>query len=137
MSIKLLLALAVVLVIFLLYRRRKGEVEEDRPEAVKSIASKNSSFHAVSIAFDKNACPAAKEMAGRRFLSTAAPKLPLPECSALRCNCTFKHYSDRRAGKDRRSPFSAGGLSSATGSFKKEQRQGSDRREDADPNDLF
>ena len=138
MAIKILLALALILVIALYFRRKRIDAKTERPEAIKRIAtSKSSPYHAVSITFDKNACPAAKEMAGRRFLSTAAPRLPLPECSALQCNCTFKHHGDRRAGKDRRSPFSAGGLSSATGSFEQEQRKGSDRRKSADPDDLF
>ena len=137
MAIKLLLVLALALVIALYFLRKRGEAEAERPEAVKSIAAKSSQFHAVSISFDKYACPAAKEMAGRRFLSTAAPKLPLPDCSAMQCNCTFKHHGDRRTGKDRRSPFSGSGLSSATGSFEKEQRQGTDRRKSADPDDFF
>ena len=138
MATKILLALALILVIALYFRRKRTQAEVERPEATKRIAtSRSSPYHAVSITFDKHACPAAKEMAGRRFLSTAAPKLPLPECSALQCNCTFKHHGDRRTGKDRRSPFSSGGLSSATGSFEQEQRAGSDRRKSADPDDLF
>lgn len=137
LAIKLLFALAVVLVIALYFLRKKGQAEADRAEPAERIAAKTSPYHAVSISFDKYACPAAKEMAGRRFLSTAAPKLPLPECSALQCNCTFKHHGDRRSGKDRRSPFSPAGVSSATGTFKQEQRQGSDRRKSADPDDFF
>jgi hypothetical protein len=138
MSVKLLIALMVVLIAALVYVRRKDKVEESRPEPVKSSRSTTSSFHAVSISFDNYACPAAKEMAGRRFLSTAAPRLPLPDCSALQCNCKFKHHDDRRAGKDRRSPFSPAGLASAaSGKHEQEQRQGTDRRKDTDPDDLF
>jgi hypothetical protein len=39
----------------------------------------------------------ARELAGRRFLSHEAPRLPLPECSAgTACPCGYKHYADRR-----------------------------------------
>lgn len=137
MKFGLLLALALVLAFALFYIRRKGQVEQTRPEPIKGPSSKKSAFHAVSIDFDRNACAAAKALAGRRFLSGAAPQIPLPECDALECRCKFKHHADRRAGKDRRSPFSPAGLSSATGTFKTERRQGADRRKDADPDDLF
>ena len=68
------------------------------------------------------------DMSGRRFLATAAPKLPLPECNVLDCNCRFAHHEDRRTHKDRRSPFGPGGSGGATGSFSSEQRDGVDRR---------
>ena len=137
MNIKLLLALVAVLIVALVYLRRKGQSEDARPEPVKRISSKTSRYHAVSIVFDKYACPAAKELAGRRFLSTDAPALPLSNCSSMQCNCVFKHHADRRSGKDRRSPFSPAGFSAATGNFEQEQRQGSDRRKDADPDGPF
>jgi hypothetical protein len=75
---------------------------------------------------------AAREIDGRRFLATAAPRLPLPDCNALECNCRFIHHEDRRSGKERRSPFGPGGFGGGTGSFKTEQRQGGDRRKRRD-----
>jgi hypothetical protein len=94
-------------------------------------------YHAVSIKFDQNACEAARAMSGRRFLSSAAPRLPLPECDALECRCRFAHHKDRRTGKDRRSPFAAAGYGGGTGSFEKERREQSGRRhEDADHDDF-
>ena len=137
MKFGLLLALAIVLLIALIYIRRKGQVEQTRPEPIKSPGSKKSAFHAVSIVFESDACASAKEMAGRRFLASAAPRLPLQECNALECKCKFKHHDDRRSGKDRRSPFSPGGFSAATGRFEAEKRKGPDRRKSADPDDPF
>jgi hypothetical protein len=132
MNTVLLLVLVVVLVVAWLFVRRQGEVETTRPEPVKRPGRKNSPFHAVSIAFEQHACNAAKELAGRRFLSSAAPRLPLPECDVLECKCRFKHYDDRRSGKDRRNPFSPSGVSAATGKFEAEKRQGRDRRREDD-----
>ena len=43
-----------------------------------------------------NCCRAAREMAGKRFLSKDAPRLPLPECDQQECNCRYQHYTDRR-----------------------------------------
>lgn len=67
-------------------------------------------------------------MEGRRFLSTAAPKLPLPACDVLECNCRFIHHKDRRTGVERRSPFAPGGVGGISGKFEQEQRKGGDRR---------
>jgi len=94
-----------------------------------------SEFHAVSLKVTGTACDAAKAMTGRRFLAAAAPKLPLPDCDVLECSCRFVHHKDRRAGKDRRSPFSPAGCGGGTGRFKRDQREGKDRREDENGED--
>ena len=71
--------------------------------------------------YSENACLAAKQMTGRRFLASAAPKLPLPECTVAECHCSFTHHDDRRSGYDRRSPF-GGTISDGTGTFEQERR---------------
>lgn len=59
-------------------------------------------FRAVSVTFDEaGACPAVREMAGRRFLCAEAPLLPLPECTAETCTCRFERHADRRDGARR------------------------------------
>lgn len=131
-----LLWLAVVLLIAWLLLRQRGKSEvKQQPASLKDTGS--TAYHAVSIKFDKNACEAAQEMEGRRFLSSAAPRLPLPECNALECRCHFAHHKDRRAPRDRRSPFAAAGFGGgSTGSFEKERRERSDRRKSDDLNDF-
>ncbi len=129
---ELLLALLAILVIAWFVVKKRGAAETERPEPIRSPGRKSTEFHAVSIVFEQDACAAAKEMAGRRFLSSASPKLPLPNCDALSCKCHFKHHDDRRSGKDRRNPFSPAGLSAATGSYRQEQRSGKDRRRSND-----
>ncbi|HNP65171.1 MAG TPA: hypothetical protein PKH39_14635 [Woeseiaceae bacterium] len=114
-------------------RRNKAEVEAEK----KPKAQVRGAYHAVAIKYSENACDAAKAMTGRRFLSTAAPRLPLPECDYIDCRCQFAHYPDRRTGRDRRSPFAPANPSGATGSFKRERRSRTDRRKPDGEEDLF
>jgi len=60
---------------------------------------KTSAWHAVSIIAGPQACAAAQAFGLRRFLSGAAPRLPLAECTQSdRCQCRYRHHADRRAG---------------------------------------
>ncbi len=129
---KTLLFIALILAIgWLVMRILRGSEKPGEP-ATKKIADKSSPYHAVSLQCSGNACDAAKAMMGRRFLSSAAPRLPLPECDALECRCRFAHHSDRRTGSDRRSPFSPATPGGGTGTFKVERREKKDRRKSAD-----
>ena len=130
-----LLALAL-LAIWLLIRIRRGS-RDSEPAPMSPHSPAGSEFHAVSLKVTGNACNAAKAMTGRRFLAAAAPKLPLPECDVLECNCRFVHHKDRRSGKDRRSPFSPAGFGGGTGSFERDQREGKDRRKTKSDEDYF
>jgi len=130
-----LLGIVVVLLLAWLFLRRRG-AKSDESTATATKDPEKTAYHAVSIKFDKHACDAAKEMSGRRFLSSAAPRLPLPGCNVLECRCRFAHHQDRRSSKDRRSPFAAAGFGGGTGSFEKERREKSDRRKDADLDDF-
>lgn len=91
-----------------------------------------SAYHAVSLKYSSNACDAAKALTGRRFLSSAAPQLPLPDCNAEHCNCAFAHHKDRRSGSDRRSPYNPATYGGGSGTFKVDRRDRSDRRRPKD-----
>lgn len=131
---ELLLVLALLLSIaWLILRIRRGNAEVQEASTVRRVEI-TSAFHAVSLKYSSNACDAAKAMTGRRFLASAAPRLPLPECDALECRCGFDHHSDRRTGKERRNPFTSVHYTGGTGTFKAERRSKSDRRNHADPN---
>lgn len=130
MQTTLLIIAAVLLVAWLVLRSRGRVRKHEAPQMASR--PQDTVFHAVSIRFDAEACDAAREMSGRRFLSTAAPRLPLPDCDAAQCTCRFVHHDDRRSGKDRRSPFAARGFGDGTGSFQKEKREQTDRRRDTD-----
>lgn len=129
---KTLLFIALLLAIGWLVMRILRGSPKPGESATAKITDKTSPYHAVSLQYSSNACDAAKAMTGRRFLSSAAPRLPLPECDALECRCRFAHHSDRRTGRDRRTPFSPATPGGGTGTFKAERRQKKDRRRDAD-----
>lgn len=122
-----LLVLTVAWLVVRIRHNKEAEKAESRP-----ARSNTGKYHAVAIKYSENACDAAKAMTGRRFLSTAAPRLPLPECNLLECRCQFAHYKDRRAARDRRSPFATAASSGATGSYKMERREKTDRRKRED-----
>lgn len=120
-------ALLVLTIAWLVVRIRQNK-EATKAES-KPAPKEDGAFHAVAIKYSENACDAAKALTGRRFLSTAAPRLPLAECDFPECQCKFAHYKDRRTGRDRRSPFAPAGTTGATGSFQKERREKTDRRD--------
>lgn len=130
MQLKLLVIVAVLLFVWLFLRRRARLSQAADAEA--SAAPKDTTYHAVSIKYAEGACAAAQEMSGRRFLATAAPRLPLPECDAATCECRFTHFKDRRSGKDRRSPFGSGRRTGTTGRYEKERRERPERRKNTD-----
>lgn len=128
-SAALALVLLLLVAAWLFLRKKKASSNADSRPAQTSTRT-NTAFHAVSIKFSENACTAAKAMAGRRFLATETPSLPLPECNVLECHCCFNHHGDRRITKDRRSPFAQSGATDGTGSFERERRNKKDRRQD-------
>ena len=120
-----IVVIALVVTYVVLRKRKSGN--NVRPDEKQSTASNpESSFHAVSLKFSVNACQAARDMDGRRFLSGVAPRIPLPGCDANECRCKFVHHSDRRSRESRRSPFMEGGV---TAQLRREQRDSSERRE--------
>lgn len=135
---ELLLVLALLLSVWwLVMRVRRNSVAELAEQAqFEKKVENTSAFHAVSLKYSSNACDAAKAMTGRRFLSGAAPRLPLPGCDALECRCGFAHHEDRRTGNDRRSPFNPATYGGGTGTFKIERRDRRDRRRSTDTRDF-
>ena len=98
--ITMFLILALLAAIWWLVRKRRESTRE-APVSRARPKSTSTQFHAVSIQYSGKACQAAIDMSGRRFLATAAPRLPLPDCDMLECNCRFSHHDDRRSHKDR------------------------------------
>lgn len=133
-----LLLLVLGLLVAWYFYRQGMEKPQSRPDRRVSVGAKGSTtHHAVSIKPGAYACSQANEMAGERFLATQAPEIPLPGCTSSSCECHFVHHTDRRTGKDRRSPFSSGGLPAATGTYAQERREGKERRDDSDDDYLI
>lgn len=136
MNLTLMALLIVFLLAVWLFVRSRQASKLDESGPATQPGGSNTAYHAVSIKYSSNACRAARDMADRRFLATAAPKLPLAECNVLECKCRFVHHKDRRASKDRRSPFGPSGFGAGTGRHNTEQRAGEERRE-RDDEDFF
>jgi len=82
-------------------------------------------WHAVSIIPRGNACEPVLALHERRFLSTEAPLLPLPDCpNPGGCRCIYRHFTERRAGPRR--SFEESGIRGARPSA--ERRHGRGRR---------
>jgi hypothetical protein len=133
-STLLISLLLLLLFLWLFIRRRSNQAatRQARPKRRTTAFKNKTAYHAVSLKFPRDACAAAKALQGERFLSSDAPTLPLADCDAAQCECSFVHHGDRRSGKDRRNVFTASGYSAATGRFEHERRQGADRRNDND-----
>jgi hypothetical protein len=123
----LVLILALLLAIAWLMRKRAEAAASGSRTNLRRKGG-TTEFHSVSIRLSKNACAAAEDLSDQRFLATKAPMLPLPGCDADECTCRFEHHEDRRSRKDRRSPFSPGGMGRGTSTGQSEHRDGTDRR---------
>lgn len=71
---------------------------------VKPAASQNDSvedtqrYRGVEVVANNDACcQAAKDIEGRRFLLSQVPMLPLTDCDAGDCRCTYERFDDRRS----------------------------------------
>lgn len=89
-------------------RRRQNPAKSVTSGQSDPLADGSGRYHAVSIRFGANPCNKARQLHGQRYLSAAAPRLPMDGCDAANCDCRFVHHADRRAGDDRRSPFQSG-----------------------------
>jgi len=96
-------------------RRDNDEIDDEN----------NSRFHAVSIKPCSHACDAAMRLSSKRFLAGEVTSLPVAGCDATRCQCTYKHYADRRQRQERRHAS----LAMEHIYAKREHRAGSDRRQ--------
>ncbi len=80
-------------------------------------------WHAVAVVPGDSACAAAHACENKRFLSVDAPRLPLAECDAAVCDCTYRHFADRRQG-----PRRADGETEEAATSGKERRHSRGRR---------
>jgi len=88
---------------WLLRRRFAAEARgSGRPVEHRRIANP---YHAVSIEQGARSCAEARAREGTRFLSSAAPMLPLRGCKQAACQCRYVHHKDRRSQRDRRVNF--------------------------------
>lgn len=71
--------------------KRKTEGKRD------PLGPRGNIFHGIAIEPGNRACEAVRQLAGKRYLSEEAPRLPLDECQCVHgCRCVYRHFSDRR-----------------------------------------
>ncbi len=129
-------AIGILILLILLFRRTQATTSKrpPRPSRLGKVKP-DPQFHAVSLAHAGHACEAAMAIEGKRFLSTAAPRIPLPDCNVPTCKCHFVHHKDRREASDRRKQYRKTNIGE-TGILQKERRHRGDRRNN-DPDEFF
>lgn len=79
-------------------RRRLGMAES--PPEFRQVPRENirltNPWHAVVIQPGPKRCQAVEALAGNKYLSKDAPKLPLRDCTEPQCSCRYRHHEDRR-----------------------------------------
>lgn len=74
------------------FTKKTKSAAEDRDQTPQDTR-----YRAVEVLADEaTCCQAAKDIRGQRFLAASAPFLPLQECDAADCRCSYKRYNDRR-----------------------------------------
>ncbi len=87
-------------------------------------------YYGVSVHPGINACEAVEKLRWKRFLTTEAPKLPLPGCKRPACRCFLQPENDRRSGFDcREDSFSAYGDYRPHAYKQRRTKKGPDRRQ--------
>lgn len=69
-----------------------------KPVAQKSsLMTETARYRGVQVVADsETCCQAANAVEGQRFLLSQVPMLPLAECDAADCRCTYERFDDRR-----------------------------------------
>jgi len=75
-----------------------------KPKKSKPKKVAHGKFHCVTVHFSNGACKAARDLEGKRILSSEAPIFPLTRCDVDHCNCRFEHHEERRV-EERRDAY--------------------------------
>jgi len=127
----------IVAVIFLLRKKLRGPLTPVTTGARKISSPQQATpkpgnpYRAVSIISGENPCAAVKALGKNRFLveDEDAPRLPLAECDAEKCACTYGHHEDRRDSDGDRRTISGLRTQLHVGSGESERREKRGRRE--------
>jgi hypothetical protein len=125
MTQAIILILILIVAAFWLFRAKRRQVDA----TTTTVTQTQPPYHCVEIRSRNDPCEAAKNLAGTRYLSDEAPRLPVPGCSAQECACRYVHHDDRRH-ELRRNPY--GLWATITSAETGERRSRKDRRVSAD-----
>ena len=79
--------------------RSKPQLETKQPAGDRRRPSR---WYAVSVVPGEECCKLVKMHLGTRWLSSEAPRLPVPGCDAMYCDCRYRHFDDRRTNVQRK-----------------------------------
>ena len=74
-------------------RKPAASAKRGAPRSRQTNAMSAQPFHCVTLVGN---CKALESYKGKRFLASNAPTLPVPGCTAGRCECHYMHHADRR-----------------------------------------
>lgn len=125
------IALISLIGIVVAMQRLLGRSQTPNGSPSNARGARNSSrvkaYPAVGIRYNLLACRAVQKYYDQRFLARDAPTLPVPGCTVRPCPCRYVHYSDRRAGEERRAQY--GIHRSMNTNLSSERRRSNERRQ--------
>ncbi|MGI9246696.1 MAG: hypothetical protein ACR2I8_08365 [Steroidobacteraceae bacterium] len=74
----------------------RSAVKPSKTARPAHVAKASTPYRSVSVIGGAGCCQAAKDIKGRKIVSSAMPTLPLPGCDRAKCTCRFQHHEDRR-----------------------------------------
>lgn len=78
------------------FRRNTTSYENAAEKKAGSLAETARYRGVEVVANSDTCCQAANAIEGQRFLLSQVPMLPLAECDAADCRCTYERFDDRR-----------------------------------------
>jgi hypothetical protein len=85
---------------FLWHQRRGRDQSSGAPSVSRKKAAND--FASVELRCGRTACKSARSLAGNAILAVEAPVLPLANCDASTCQCSYRKIEDRRQEDGRR-----------------------------------
>ena len=92
----IIVACAVGLGVF--WHRRQAERKEPlrKTTTKQPVKTPMGDFASVELRCGRTACRTARHLAGQPLLAVEAPVLPLADCDAASCQCSYRKIDDRR-----------------------------------------
>lgn len=90
--ITILIIVACVVGIAVFWQKQRGTT--DAKKAPRKTAAND--FASVELRCDRTACKTARNLVGQPILAVEAPVLPLVNCNAAVCHCSYHKIDDRR-----------------------------------------
>lgn len=116
-----------------LFKSKPRRTAKPAKTPARQSKPRNPQYDAVEIQFAGEACRAAQDVTGKRYLCDRAPILPLNDCDRPQaCACRYGRYSDRRDNPRRKSEGALPTQHSAAAHSEERRRDQGRRSEELD-----